>query len=100
MRRRRYPGAADAWSAAVNKFLAENRLRETPRHTAYALRHGFQDRLIAAEAPERIQAELMGHKLSRPRYGEGASLEHKARWIREIAVAHHAAPAAEAGASR
>lgn len=82
---RRYT-AADGWSATVNKFLRVNKLRETPDHTAYSLRHAFQDRLIAVEAPERIQAELMGHKLARPRYGEGATLEHKARWIQAVAL--------------
>jgi integrase len=82
---RRYQNP-DAWSAAVNKFLRENDLRETPAHTAYSLRHAFNDRLTAVECPERIAADLMGHKLARPRYGDGATLLHKAEWIARIAL--------------
>ena len=33
----RYIDNADNWSAAVNKYLTKNRLRETPQHTAYSL---------------------------------------------------------------
>lgn len=82
----RYADAADTLSAAVNKHLADRGLRETPRHTAYSLRHAFQDRLIAAEVPERLQAHLMGHRLARPRYGAGPTLEHLATWLQRIAL--------------
>jgi integrase len=82
----RYGDAADTLSAAVNKHLSDRGLRETPKHTAYSLRHAFQDRLIAAEVPERLQAHLMGHRLARPRYGAGPTLEHLASWIAKIAL--------------
>lgn len=82
----RYATAPDVLSATVNKFLLENKLRPTPRHTAYSLRHSFQDRMIAAELPERIQADLMGHKLARPRYGKGADLEHVRDLLSKIAL--------------
>ncbi len=68
----RYAGKNDGWSAAVNKFLATNGLRETPDHTAYSLRHSFESRLIAARVDERLRAELMGHKYGRPKYGSVA----------------------------
>ncbi len=60
----------DAISAAANKFLAENGLLETPDHTLYGLRHGFEDRMIAADWPERFKADLFGHAIGRERYGE------------------------------
>lgn len=82
----RYASAPDLLSATVNKFLTENGLRPTPKHTAYSLRHAFQDRLIAAEVPERMQADLMGHKLARPRYGAGADLAHVRDWLAKIAL--------------
>ncbi|PKQ08841.1 MAG: integrase, partial [Alphaproteobacteria bacterium HGW-Alphaproteobacteria-10] len=82
----RYAASPDSLSATINKFLRENDLRPTPAHTAYSLRHSFQDRMIAAEIPERIQADLMGHKLARPRYGKGASLEHVRDWLVKVAL--------------
>jgi integrase len=82
----RYATAPDVLSATVNKFPLENKLRPTPRHTAYSLRHSFRDRMIAAELPERIQADLMGHKLARPRCGKGADLEQVRDLLAKIAL--------------
>lgn len=70
-----YLDKSDTWSAAVNKYLTENGLRETPKHTAYSLRHSFEDRMTEAGVDDRIRAELMGHKYERPDYGRGGSLE-------------------------
>lgn len=83
---RRYRNKATGLSNAVNKFLRENQLFETPRQSLYSLRHAFQDRLIAVDCPDRVAAELMGHKFHRPRYGAGATLEHKRMWLERIAV--------------
>lgn len=82
----RYVDNADTWSAAVNKYLTENQLRETPQHTAYSLRHSFEDRMIEAGVDERIRVELMGHKYGRPDYGRGGSLEVRARALALIAL--------------
>ncbi|MFS8181467.1 tyrosine-type recombinase/integrase [Pseudovibrio denitrificans] len=82
----RYHDNAGSLSATVNKFLLENDLRPNPRkHTAYSLRHTFEDRLTAVEAPEKIIAMLMGHKFQRPKYGHGPTLEHKREWLQRIA---------------
>jgi len=72
-------------SAAVNKFLKANNLRPTDRHSLYSLRHTFEDRLTAAEPPEKIQAYLMGHKYDRPKYGGPPSLEQLHGWLDKIA---------------
>ena len=81
----RYTGRPDSLSSALNKWFRENNILPSPYHTLYSLRHCFQDRLIAVEAPDRVQAELMGHKFYRPKYGAGASLEQKYKWLSEIA---------------
>lgn len=88
----RYLGRAVAFSSAANKFLRENNLFEAERQSLYSLRHGFQDRLIKAEVPERLQAELMGHALDRPRYGAGPSLSHKLDWMLKAAVIQPPSP--------
>lgn len=72
-------------SATVNKYLAAHKLRPTDKHSLYSLRHTFEDRLTAAEPPEKIQAYLMGHKYDRPKYGSPPSLEQLKGWLDKIA---------------
>lgn len=79
-----YRDSPDRLSATLNKYLRENKLFPTENHTVYSLRHSFQDRLLAANAPDRVQADLMGHKFQRPAYGEGATLAQKMEWMRKI----------------
>lgn len=68
--------------------LREKGLFPSEEHTLYSLRHSFQDRLIDADVPERVQAELMGHSvrvaLGRERYGKGPTLAKKLEWMQKI----------------
>lgn len=82
----RYAGRASAWSAAVNKYLADNKLRETPGHTAYSLRHYVEDQLLAHKVDDRIRADILGHKYDRPRYGEGGALKARHEALALIAL--------------
>ncbi len=75
----------DYFSGTVNKYLRENDLKPTKRHTLYSLRHTFKDRLRDIQAPEEIIDELMGHKKSGPKYGRGHTLETKLHWLNKIA---------------
>lgn len=70
----RYRTNSASLSAAVNKFLKENGLKETDGHTMYGLRHAFEDRMLEARIDERIRRDLMGHALGRVRYGQGGHL--------------------------
>lgn len=74
----------DNLSAVVTKYLTYRNLFPSTQHTIYSLRHSFQDRLLAVNTPDRIQADLMGHKFARPRYGDGATLAHKLEWMQKI----------------
>jgi integrase len=76
------PGLSDT----VNKFLRENKLLESDKHTMYSLRHSFEDRLLATGTDERIRRDLMGHRLTRERYGKGADLVQLQRVLQAIAV--------------
>ena len=80
----RYFDNASSLTQIINKFLKTRHLRPTPDHSAYSFRHGFQDRLTAIEAPDRIQADLMGHRYVWERYGAGPSLEQKAAWLTKV----------------
>ena len=76
----------DALSATVNKYLKENELLETPDHSLYSLRHAFEDRMLAAGIDDRIRRDVFGHRLTRERYGRGASLPHIAKLLTDIAL--------------
>lgn len=71
----RYRKSSASLSATVNKFLLENGLLESDRHSLYSLRHAFEDRLLAAKVDERVRRDLMGHRLTREEYGDGATLD-------------------------
>jgi integrase len=76
---------ADTASTTINKYLRENDLKPTPKHSLYSLRHTFKDRLRDSSAPEEVIDELMGHKSSGPKYGRGHILETKYEWMKKIA---------------
>jgi len=81
----RYRDKTGGLSAIANKSLGALGMRPTPDHSIYSLRHTFEDRLTAVEAPEKLVAALMGHKFSRPKYGAGPSLGQKLEWLQRIA---------------
>ncbi len=73
-------------SATVNKYLRENGLLESERHSMYSLRHAFEDRMLEAGVDERIRRDLLGHRLDRERYGKGASLEKAVELLKPVAL--------------
>lgn len=81
-----YKDRPDLLSSVLGKYLHENNLLPTDRHTVNSLRHSFQDRLLAVNAPDRVQADLMGHKFSRQLYGNGADLMQKQDWLLKIVL--------------
>ena len=82
----RYRESSASLSATVNKFLRENGLMESENHTLYSLRHSFEDRMLAAGIDERIRRDLFGHRLSRERYGDGATLEMDQELLQPVAL--------------
>lgn len=81
----RYRHKADSVSALVNDVLTVRKLRPIEGQSFYSLRHTFEDRLTAVEAPEKLMASFMGHKYGRPKYGTGYSLAQKRDWLLKIA---------------
>lgn len=79
----RYFDKADVASATINKFLHENKI-VPKKQTLYCLRHSFDDRLRLVHAPDKINAELMGHKWHRPKYG-APTLQEKQEWLDKMA---------------
>lgn len=81
-----YRDRFDSLSNLLNKYLKHHKLLPTENHSVYSLRHSFQDRLTSVNAPDRVQAQLMGHKFNRPEYGKGASLELKKEWMDKVCL--------------
>lgn len=81
----RYRDKATSLSNLVNDYFGVHGLRPTAQHSLYSLRHTFEDRLTAVEAPDKVIAALMGHRFYRPKYGSGPTLEQKASWLGRIA---------------
>ena len=81
----RYADSPNAFSTTANKVQLDGGLRPTENHTAYSLRHTFQDLLTNAEVSERIDRDLFGHTLNRVEYGAGAALKTKLKWLRKMA---------------
>ena len=76
----------DNLSSAVNKYFVENGLLETPKHTLYSFRHGFEARLKLAEVDEELRRYLMGHAIKRPKYGYSEDLQWALRAVTAVAL--------------
>jgi integrase len=82
----RYRDKSTTWSNTVTKFLRENHLLETERHSAYSLRHSLSDRLLNAGCEDRIRKEIMGHRPETVIYGAGSTLETRLDWLERVAL--------------
>lgn len=79
-----YIDKPDQLSNIIVGYLRENELYPSKEHTLYSLRHIFQDRLTDVDPPECLQAELMGHKFNRQKYGKGPTLAKKLEWMNKV----------------
>ena len=61
-------------TTVVNRCFRETGLVTDKRQSLYSLRHWFQDQLTKRDVVDRAQAQLMGHKFHRPKYGYGKDL--------------------------
>lgn len=90
---RRFPGGfpryrerEEALSQLVNKYLRNNKLAPTPRHTLYGLRHSMEDRMKEAGIGDDLRRILLGHRVDREEYGIGGSLEWRRQELRKVAL--------------
>ncbi|MET4208636.1 tyrosine-type recombinase/integrase [Bradyrhizobium sp. LA2.1] len=82
----RYHDRGSTLSATLMKHMKARKLLPTDRHSVYSFRHAFKDRLKAAECPEEMVDELMGHATGKPKYGDGYGLQLKAKYLQAIAL--------------
>ncbi|PCI86667.1 MAG: hypothetical protein COB24_09045 [Hyphomicrobiales bacterium] len=83
-----YFGEPDRYSAAANKYLRDNKLMESDKHSIYSFRHSFKDRMIEAGIDDEMRDMLMGHSdpKDRPRYGERGSIEYRAKLLGSMTI--------------
>lgn len=73
-------------TSEINKFFRGTELITDPNLSLYSLRHWFQDQLTKHDVIDRAQAQLMGHKFQRPKYGLGKDLEELSAIIEKFAI--------------
>lgn len=61
-------------TSVINRNLRDSGIVTDKRQSLYSLRHWFQDQLTKRDVVDRAQAQLMGHKFQRPKYGYGKDL--------------------------
>ena len=72
-----YRDKSSLLSSSLMKAFRIRSLLETDRHTIYSFRHAFEKRMLEAGLDYGLRCTLMGHKNSRPEYGDGGSLEFR-----------------------
>jgi integrase len=82
----RYFDKGSNLSATLMKHFKTHKLLPSDKHSIYSFRHSFKDRLKAAEAPEELIDELMGHATDKPKYGDGYGLKLKLKYLQAIAL--------------
>jgi len=83
----RYQDKEESFSATIRKWMAENKLKESPDHVPYSFRHSFEDRMKEAGLDEELRKIIVGHAIDRPRYGEGGTLKWKRDELQKIVFA-------------
>jgi integrase len=81
----RYFDKGSSLSATLMKHFAKRKLLPTDKHKIYSFRHSFKDRLKAVEAPEELIDKMMGHRIDKPKYGDGYGLALKLKYLTAIA---------------
>jgi integrase len=82
----RYFGKEESACAAINKYLRENKLVPSPKHTLYSIRHTFEDRMKEAGIDGEMREIFFGHRRTRQEYGSGGALEWRKGLLKRMAL--------------
>ena len=80
-----YQDRSELFSANMMKNFRNRGLFETPDHRIYSFRHAFEKRMQEANIDYGLRCLLMGHKTTRPVYGDGGSLDYRRDELLKIA---------------
>ncbi len=73
----KYHDKGNLLSVSLLKTFRRRGLFPTPDHRIYSFRHSFEKRMLEAGLDYDLRCLLMGHKNTRPKYGDGGSLEYR-----------------------
>lgn len=82
----RYREKEEAACAAINKYLRDNKLTPSPKHTLYSIRHAFEDRMKEAGIDGEMREIFFGHRRTRQEYGSGGGLEWRRSLLLKMAL--------------
>lgn len=80
-----YRDKGNLLSASLMKGFRSRGLFPTQNHRIYSFRHSFEKRMQEAGLDFALRCLLMGHKNSRPSYGDGGSMEYRRNELLKIA---------------
>lgn len=72
-----YQDRSELFSANMMKSFRNRRLFPSQDHKIYSFRHSFESRMQEANIDYALRCLLMGHKNTRPSYGDGGSMEYR-----------------------
>ena len=72
-------------SASLMKAFRSRKLFETDNQRIYSFRHAFEKRMLEANIDYGLRCLLMGHKNTRPSYGDGGSIQFRQSQLLKIA---------------
>lgn len=76
----------ELFSANMMKTFRRRGLLQTPQHRIYSFRHSFEKRMQEANIDYGLRCLLMGHKTTRPVYGDGGDLAYRRDELLKIAL--------------
>lgn len=76
-------------SASLMKAFKARDLFEVNGQRIYSFRHSFEKRMLEGGLDYGLRCTLMGHKNSRPKYGDGGSLEFREAELQKIVHPWH-----------
>jgi len=79
-----YRDKTELLSASLMKAFKSRGLFPTPNHRIYSFRHSFEKRMLEASIDYGLRCLLMGHKNTRPNYGDGGSLGYRRDQLMKI----------------
>ena len=82
---KRYRDKSAGLSALLMKSFRAKGLFPTENHRIYSFRHAFEKRMLEAGIDYGLRCILMGHKNTRPSYGDGGSMEYRRDQLLKIA---------------
>ena len=80
----RYHDKGNLLSVSLLKAFRTRKLFPTEQHRIYSFRHSFEKRMLEAGLDYDLRCLLMGHKNTRPQYGDGGSLSYRRNELLKI----------------